>query len=259
MTQPNSNESLQWSPMPEKEARIWLSRWERSPAEAGEPERFQKWTPQVIADNQEHKPLMEKAVAVVWEAIKEIREPCFAHARPAILFSTEPVAHLTGDHAPYSITELDTAPMSKYHLHHHDPEFPSQIRAEEYHDDLEQAKRMPNPEVYLASRIFERIMFHAVKIETNCGEPWVSETRKAEGKSKKCPKCGEHGTGIGTIRGEIRFFHGPNRSCYLRPKYPKRKLLDTITCPKCGEEGKEHRGKDGHLRIRHVGYACYVG
>lgn len=260
MTQPNSNDSLQWSPMPEKEARIWLSRWERSPAEAEEEGLFQKWTPEIIADNPETKLLLEKAVALAWEGIKQIREPCFAHHRPAIRFESNPIPHFGGDHIPYRITQLDTTPMSKYHLHHHDPELPSQIRAEEWRDDIEQSQRLSNPEAYLASRIFERIMFLGPKLfETNCGPAWASETRKAEGVSKTCPKCGEHGTGIGMIRNEVRFFHGPNRSCYLRTKVPKRKLLDTITCPKCGEEGKEHHGKDGHLRIRHDGYSCYVG
>lgn len=38
---------------------------------------------------------------------------------------------------------------------------------------------------------------------------------KRQGVREICPKCGEPGSGEGVIGGERRFFHGPNKSCYL--------------------------------------------
>jgi predicted RNA-binding Zn-ribbon protein involved in translation (DUF1610 family) len=73
-----------------------------------------------------------------------------------------------------------------------------------------------------------------------------------------CPKCGNPGTGESVVKEEIRFFHGPDRSCYLGMANPKRiKRVETI-CPKCGELGRESISK-GYRYFRHQRGTCYVG
>ena len=78
------------------------------------------------------------------------------------------------------------------------------------------------------------------------------------GKKGVCPKCGEPGTGEGVVGGERRFFHGPNKSCYLGMSNPIRKRVEEVKCPKCGQLGRESVSK-GYRYIRHKDKVCYLG
>ncbi len=64
------------------------------------------------------------------------------------------------------------------------------------------------------------------------------------------------GSGFGTIGKERRFFHERNRSCYLGVVENRLKRNPLVKCAKCGETGREHRGKDGHIRVRHNDRVC---
>ncbi len=80
-----------------------------------------------------------------------------------------------------------------------------------------------------------------------------------KGKTKGvCPRCGEPGTGEGVVGEERRFFHGPDRSCYLGMLNPKRVKRAEATCPTCGELGRESLSK-GYRYFRHKSKSCYVG
>jgi len=81
---------------------------------------------------------------------------------------------------------------------------------------------------------------------------------KRQDVSKICPKCGEPGTGEGVLGGERRFFHGPNKSCYIGMLNPIRKRAQEVKCPKCGELGRESISKS-YKYIRHAKKTCYVG
>ncbi len=78
------------------------------------------------------------------------------------------------------------------------------------------------------------------------------------GKRGSCPKCGEPGTGEGRVGDERRFFHEPNRSCYLGMVNPVRKQATEVKCPNCGELGRESVSK-GYTYIRHKVKTCYIG
>ena len=74
-----------------------------------------------------------------------------------------------------------------------------------------------------------------------------------------CPKCGEPGTGLGNVNGERRFFHGPDRSCYLGMESGvTRKKVEETVCPKCAELGRESTSK-GYRYFRHKNKVCYLG
>jgi len=81
---------------------------------------------------------------------------------------------------------------------------------------------------------------------------------KRHGVGKICPKCGEPGTGEGVLGGERRFFHGPNKSCYLGMVNPIRKRAQEVKCPKCGAYGRESVSKS-YKYIRHANKTCYIG
>src|SRR5439155_7899395 len=69
----------------------------------------------------------------------------------------------------------------------------------------------------------------------------------------------EPGSGYGSVRGERRFFHGPDRSCYLgMVSGTARKKVEEIVCSKCGELGRESTSK-GYRYFRHKNKVCYLG
>lgn len=70
-----------------------------------------------------------------------------------------------------------------------------------------------------------------------------------------CPRCGKFGTGVSVWRGQKRFWHESNRSCYLgsaKPKKPK------TVCPRCGKPGRPFKSKMGDRFIRHTKGQCRV-
>jgi len=78
--------------------------------------------------------------------------------------------------------------------------------------DLEELK---NPSTgYLTRLIFTRLDFRLLENAHVWGHSWVREARRLEGR-ERCPKCGEFGSGFGTIGNEKRFFHERDRSCYI--------------------------------------------
>ena len=113
-------------------------------------------------------------------------------------------------------------------------------------------------ENHFVQYVMSQIDFRVMEVGQSCGGAWISETRKRE-KSPRCPVCGDFGTGFGQIRNERRFFHERNRSCYVGVVQNLLKRNPLVKCGKCGEMGREHHGKDGHVRIRHADRTCYVG
>ena len=78
--------------------------------------------------------------------------------------------------------------------------------------DLEELK---NPSTgYLTRLMFTRLDFRLLESAHVCGHSWVHEARRLE-RRERCPKCGEFGSGFGTIGNEKRFFHERDRSCYI--------------------------------------------
>ena len=65
-----------------------------------------------------------------------------------------------------------------------------------------------------------------------CVYPRIRFGTRKGGKRGACPKCGEPGTGEGKVGNERRFFHEPNRSCYLGMVNPVRKENPEVKCPK---------------------------
>jgi len=243
--------------MPEDEARRWAQRWELD--DPKEREGLPKWTPRIVADDLEKRQVLEDAVTIVWAAIKEIRMPCFRHGRPSILFRSEPTTHQAGFYNPFSVLELERMGSSQYYIHFHNPKLPDEVTAEDH--DWEMLSKNEHAHFFVASRIFDGLQLSFDGFDgprPPCGPAWSSNVKRAD-RRPKCPRCGEFGSGEGTIRNERRFFHARDRSCYLGVVEQKKKRNPLVKCGKCGEMGREHHGKDGHVRIRHADRTCYIG
>jgi hypothetical protein len=241
--------------MPEDEARGWARTLEMDPP--NKYGSFQKWTLRLVADDPSQKAILEGGISVVWSAIMKIRPPCFRHGRPSILFRSEPAPHAASN--SNSVLELERMPSSEYYIHFHNPELPEEIRAEDF--DRKFLEKMERPELFITSRIFDglELSFNTFgRSRSPCDSAWSSDVQRAE-RRPTCPRCGEFGTGEGRIGNERRFFHERNRSCYLGVVENRLKRNPLVKCVKCGEMGREHRGKDGHARVRHDGRTCYVG
>jgi len=94
---------------------------------------------------------------------------------------------------------------------------------------------------------------------TTCIDARAVLAKREGNKQGICPKCGEPGTGFGTVNNERRFFHGPDRSCYLgMVNGATRKKGEETVCSKCGELGRESASK-GYRYFRHKNKVCYLG
>ncbi len=205
----------------------------------------------------------------MWEHIKSIRQPCLTgDGRPAIWFTSKPTLSPTRNYDP---AERDRAPLFEHNTSVHNPQLPRVIRIEDYTKYTEIRHTDPTSEIvvdvselksrspkHLTRLIISKLDFRLLENAQACGHVWINETRKIDQRAR-CPKCGEPGTGYGTIGNERRFYHERNRSCYLGVVENLLKRNPLVKCAKCGEMGREHKGKDGHTRVRHANRMCYIG
>jgi predicted RNA-binding Zn-ribbon protein involved in translation (DUF1610 family) len=249
-----------WTPMVEKEANQWCRKWSMQ-NDVGD---FCKWTPTIEPST----PTLTKAVEIAWERIKQSRPPCLnGDGRPAIHFNSGPLVNLNESiwehigcvHNPNLPPIIKLVDYSKETLPYRgDHERELTLSA----DEVGWRLRGDNPEQELATMILNHLDFGVKGFREQpvrfCEDRfWVVEDRKAE-TGLKCPKCGERGTGYGTIGNQRRFYHERDRSCYLAGVENLQKRAELTECPKCGEPGQMNKGKDGHTRFRHGTKSCYI-
>jgi ribosomal protein L32 len=255
-----------WSPMPEAEAIAWCKNWSFE----SDVTHFARWTPRVEGANDEISGILTNAVELVWEEVKTLRAPCLTgDGHPAIWFTS----HATVDPGPsYKKGDADRAAIDEYHGSIHNPHLPVALTIADHSQQSESPRVEPLDEIvfdidqvknrseeYIANLVLSRIDFSGNWNKREfCGDWWVHEARKAE-RGRRCPRCGMVGSGEGQIGNERRFFHERNRSCYLGVVENRLKRNPLMKCAKCGEMGREHHGKDGHIRVRHADRTCYVG
>jgi ribosomal protein L32 len=254
-----------WSPMPEDEAISWCRKWDLEK----DVSRFGKWTPHIEGASDEIATPLGTAVELVWEQIKTLRPPCLTgDGHPVMWFTSNPIADPSPNHDP---AETDRSAVVEHNVSVHNPLLPNVIENVDYSQQTEVLHTDPTDKIALdlgqvkdystdlfARLIFAKLDFRFPQNAQVCGGSWIHEARELE-RRQRCPKCGEFGSGYGQIRNERRFFHERNRSCYVGVVENRLKRNPLVKCSKCGEMGREHHGKDGHMRIRHSDRTCYIG
>jgi len=250
--------------MPENEATEWCRTWSLEQ----DVSQYTRWTPEVG----DPTGVLGEAVELVWEEIKILRGPCLTgDGRPSIWFKSNPTVN-PGSIPQYDLGDAKRAATFEYNTSIHNPILPDRITLLDYSKRTEATPKEPGEMILdsdtignhtpaFAARflIFPRLDFSGFWTQREfCGGWWTNELKRAE-RGLQCPRCGMVGTGEGRIGNERRFYHERNRSCYLGVVENRLKRNPLVKCAKCGEMGREHHGKDGHVRIRHADTTCYIG